>query len=170
MAEVLIPTLVSQRLILKPLVHQDVEALYNALDDPDVWKYFPLPVPPSLDRTSSYINGQLDHWTTYGLGHWALEDKNHTLLGWCGLQFLPETSETEVAYCLGKPHWGKGYATESAKASLDYALATLEKKEIIGLTHVENKASQNVLKKIGLQFVDRKQYFGMDCFRFRISK
>ena len=89
-------------------------------------------------------------------------------MGWGGLQFLPETNETEVAYCLGKPFWGQGYATEAARESLAYGFHTLQLKEIIGLTHVENKASQNVLLKIGLHLVDRKTYFGMECFRFRV--
>jgi ribosomal-protein-alanine N-acetyltransferase len=161
------PTLHTPRLTLRPLSLDDTEALHHVLNDPDVWKYFPLPETPSLVRTRTYIQGQLDHWAEYSLGHWALEDDNHILMGWCGLQFLPDTNETEVAYCLGKPFWGKGYATEAARESLDYGFNKLHLKEIIGLTHVENKASQNVLLKIGLHFVDRKMYFTMECFRFR---
>lgn len=161
------PTLYTPRLTLRPLLPDDAEALHQVLHDPDVWQYFPLPEVPSLARTRSYIKGQLDHWAEYSLGHWALEDKNHILMGWGGLQFLPDTKETEVAYCLGKPFWGKGYATEAARKSLEYGCNTLNLKEIIGLTHVDNKASQNVLLKAGLLLVDRKTYFGMDCFRFR---
>jgi RimJ/RimL family protein N-acetyltransferase len=89
-------------------------------------------------------------------------------MGWCGLQFLPDSNETEVAYCLGRPFWGLGYATEAARESLEYGLKELNLKEIIGLTHIQNKASQNVLLKIGLHFVDRRTYFGMECLRFRV--
>lgn len=161
------PTLFTPRLTLRPLSLDDAGALYHVLNDKDVWQYFPLPENPPLVRTQTYIQGQLGHWVEYSLGHWALEDKNQILVGWCGLQFLPETNETEVAYCLGKPFWGQGYATEAARESLAYGFHTLHLKEIIGLTHVENKASQNVLQKIGLHFVDRKIYFGMECFRYR---
>lgn len=161
------PTLFTSRLILRPLSLDDADALHQVLNDRDVWRYFPLPEIPSRARTQTYIQGQLHHWAEYSFGHWALEDKNQILMGWGGLQFLPETNETEVAYCLGKPFWGQGYATEAARESLAYGFHTLHLNEIIGLTHVDNKASQKVLLKVGLHFVDRKTYFGMDCFRYR---
>jgi ribosomal-protein-alanine N-acetyltransferase len=97
----------------------DLAPLHHILNNADVWRYFPLTEIPSLARTKTYIEGQLDHWAEYSLGHWAVEDKDHTLLGWCGLQYLPDTTETEVAYCLAKPQWRKGYATEAARASLE---------------------------------------------------
>lgn len=165
-----LPTLVTERLILRPLSQVDAGAMQLVLADPEVWRYFPRTEVPSLERTQSYIDGQLEHWKDHGFGHWALEDNDHKLLGWCGLQFLPETVENEVAYCLGKHHWGKGYATEAARASLEYGMETIGIHEWIGLTHVENKPSQNVLLKIGMQFIDQKEYFGMDCFRYRITK
>ena len=168
MAGFIIPTLRTDRLILRPLALDDTSPLQIALDDPKVWRYFPLSQVPDLKRTQSYIEGQLSHWNEYGLGHWAVEETDHTLIGWCGLQFLSDTVETEVAYCLGKPFWGKGYATEAAKASLDFGFQELPIKEIIGLTHLANKASQNVLMKIGMKFVDTRRYFGMECYRFRI--
>jgi ribosomal-protein-alanine N-acetyltransferase len=161
------PVLYTPRITLRPLSPDDTDALHKVLNDRAVWQYFPLPEIPSLARTQTYIQGQLHHWAEYSLGHWALEDKNQILMGWGGLQFLPETNETEVAYCLGRPFWGQGFATEAARESLAYGFHTLQLKEIIGLTHVENKASQNVLLKIGLHLVDRKSYFGMECFRFR---
>lgn len=163
------PALATPRLNLRPLRLDDAEALHHVLNDRDVWRFFPLPEIPSLARTQTYIQGQLEHWEEHSFGHWAVEDKNRLLLGWCGLQFLPDTKETEVAYCLGREFWGKGYATEAARASLHFGINTLGIQEIIGLTHIENRASQNVLLKIGMHFVDRKTYFGMECFRYRTS-
>jgi [ribosomal protein S5]-alanine N-acetyltransferase len=161
------PTLITERLKLRPLQLKDAATMQQTLKDRDVWRYFPLSEIPSLKKTQTYIEGQLEHWAAHGFGHWALENGSHDLLGWCGLQFLPETNETEVAYCLGKPFWGKGYATEAARASLNYGTITLSIKEIIGLTHIDNIPSQNVLLKIDLRFLDRKTYFGMDCFRYK---
>jgi [ribosomal protein S5]-alanine N-acetyltransferase len=163
------PSLVTERLFLRPLSLLDALALQHVLDDPDVWRFFPRTDVPNLERTRTYIEGQLAHWDEYGFGHWALEKNDLTLIGWCGLQFLSDTDETEVAYCLGKAHWGMGFATEAASASLEFGLNSIGRKEIIGLTHVDNKASQYVLQKIGLVFIDQKRYFGMECFRFRIT-
>jgi RimJ/RimL family protein N-acetyltransferase len=164
-----IPSLVTDRLTLRPLSQEDASALQLVLDDPDVWRYFPRTEVPTLARTKTYIEGQHAHWDEYGFGHWAIDAIDEGLIGWCGLQFLPDTEETEVAYCLGKAYWGKGFATEAARASLNFGTTNLRIKEIVGLTHVENQASQHVLQKIGLKFVDRKFYFGMECLRFRIS-
>jgi [ribosomal protein S5]-alanine N-acetyltransferase len=169
MAVKIIPSLVTNRLILRPFSQEDATVLQLVLDDPDVWRYFPRTEVPTLSRTKTYIEGQLAHWEEYGYGHWAIITGDKVLIGWCGLQFLPDTHETEVAYCLGRDFWGKGIATEAARASLDFGMIDLGIKEIVGLTHVENKASQHVLQKIGLKFVERKTYFGMECFRFRIS-
>jgi len=169
MAAGVFPSLVTPRLLLRPLTIQDAESLQQTLDSPDVWRYFPRTEVPNLDRTRTYIEGQIAHWEENGFGHWAVENRDKELMGWCGLQYLPETDEKEVAYCFGKPFWGKGYATEAARTSLSYGLNDLHIKEIIGLTHVDNRASQHVLEKIGLKFVDRKPYFGMECFRFRIA-
>jgi ribosomal-protein-alanine N-acetyltransferase len=163
------PSLATDRLTLRPLAQEDATALQLVLNDPDVWLYFPRTEVPTLVRTKTYIEGQIAHWDEYGFGHWAIDAKDEGLIGWCGLQFLPDTNETEVAYCLGKRHWGKGFATEAARASLNFGITNLRIKEIVGLTHLENKASQHVLQKIGLKFVDRKFYFGMECLRFRIS-
>ncbi len=169
MGDVFYPTLTTERLILRPLSIQDAVTLQHVLDDQEIWLYFPRTEVPTFERTQIYIEGQLAHWDEYGFGHWAVECIDHTLIGWCGLQFLPDTDETEVAYCLGKEHWRKGFATEAAWASLNFGLKTLGIKEIVGLTHTENTASQHVLQKIGLKFIDQKIYFGMDCFRFRIT-
>jgi RimJ/RimL family protein N-acetyltransferase len=70
---------------------------------------------------------------------------------------------------LGKPYWGRGLATESAEAGLDFGFITLGLQEIIGIVHPENIASQGVLKKIGMQFVKQAQYFGMDCYLYNVN-
>jgi ribosomal-protein-alanine N-acetyltransferase len=169
MDENIVPILRTERLVLRPLALLDSVDLQCVLGDHDVWRYFPRSEIPSLERTQTYIEGQLAHWDEYGFGHWAVENDVAKLIGWCGLQYLQETHETEIAYCLGKNHWRKGFATEAAQASLNFGLQKLGINEIIGLTHTENTASQHVLQKIGLKFVDQKIYFGMNCFRFKIT-
>jgi ribosomal-protein-alanine N-acetyltransferase len=57
-------------------------------------------------------------------------------------------------------------ATESAQAVVDFGLNTIGLKQIIGLTHPDNIASQRVLEKSGLSFTKRATYFGMEMFRF----
>lgn len=77
-----------------------------------------------------------------------------SFIGWCGLHFLPVTNETEVGYLLGESWWGKGYATETATASLQYAYKQLNMMQIIALVHSDNKASIRVIEKLGMDFIN----------------
>jgi RimJ/RimL family protein N-acetyltransferase len=162
-----IPTLQTARLAMRPFTFADVDPLYLLLADPDVLRYFPNPGAPPRDRVERIVGHILDHWHEHGLGWWALEQlAQPRLMGWCGLTFLPETGETEVAYCLGKAYWGQGFATEAATASLRFGFESLARPRIIGLVHPDNRASAHVLEKLGMSFVDRTPYFGMELLRY----
>jgi len=162
-----IPAIHTQRLTLRPFTLADIQPLHLILSEPDILQYFPRTDPPDIERVENIIQHQLAHWEEYGLGWWAVVPKGGPgLIGWNGLQFLAETGETEVGYLLSKPFWGLGYATEAARAALNYGFKTLNLGQIIGLTHPENIASQNVLKKCGMRYTGQKEYFGMQLLRF----
>jgi ribosomal-protein-alanine N-acetyltransferase len=164
-----IPTLKTARLTLRGFRPEDVEPLYHILQVPGILRYFPNPDPPPRDRVERLITHQLGHWHEHGYGWWAVElPDQRALMGWCGLTFLPETGETEVAYLLAKPYWGQGYATEAAWAALQYGVEHVDVEQIIGLTHPENVRSQRVLEKLGMSFVDQAEYFGMQLYRYAI--
>jgi ribosomal-protein-alanine N-acetyltransferase len=165
-----IPTRVTARLTLRGFRLEDTDPLYRILQEPGILRYFPNPDPPPPDRVERLIAHQLQHWDEHGYGWWAVEPHgSRALIGWCGLTFLPETGETEVAYLLARPSWGQGYATEAARASLQFALDRVDSQEIIGLTHPENRRSQRVLEKLGMSFVEQAEYFGMQLYRYAIG-
>jgi ribosomal-protein-alanine N-acetyltransferase len=170
-----IPTITTQRLVLRPFTERDIDPLFQILQQPDIMRYFPPqprpPNPPPRATAERLITGQLGDWEKNGYGWWAVElvDKPG-LLGWCGLGYLPESDETEVAYLLRKKVWGQGLATEGAKASLAFGFEHFRFPLVIGLTHPDNIASQRVLEKCGLQFVEEKVYFGIDCYRYVLER
>ena len=162
-----VPTIKTARLTLRPFTLQDAEPLYQILSIPGVLEYFPSPDAPDLERVKRLVQRQIDHWADHDFGWWAVESQtNRELIGWCGLQYLPETDEIEIGYLLSKSYWGRGLATESATRGLDFGFKTLNIKEIVGIVHPENFASQKVLEKIGLEFQERTEYFGMECFKY----
>jgi RimJ/RimL family protein N-acetyltransferase len=166
-----IPTLTTARLVLRGFAESDVDPLYQILSDADALRYFPDPRPPSRERVQKIISNQLQHWERYGYGWWAIEQRSRNgLIGWSGLQFLPETVEVEVGYLLGQPFWGQGLATEAAQACVQYGFEQLGLQTIVGIVHPENVASQRVIEKLGLSFVDRTRYFGMDCYHYRMER
>ncbi len=161
--------LLTERLQLRQLRAQDVDPLYTILQQPDILKYFPRTTPPPREAVERLIARQLADWEKYGYGWWGVEWRHEPgLLGWAGLGYLPETDETEVAYLLRREVWGQGVATEAAKAALSWGFASFDLPFIIGITHPENRASQRVLEKSGLTFVEKTEYFGMACYRYII--
>ena len=162
------PLLTTQRLHLRPYTLADVEPLFRLLNEGDVLRYFPNPRPPQREQVERWIGSFLAHWQEQGYGWWAVERQSDAaLMGWCGLTFLPETGETEVAYLLGRAYWGQGLATEAATASLRFGFEHLALPRIIGLVHPDNHGSKHVLEKLGMAFVDRADYFGMALLRYR---
>ncbi len=166
-----IPTLTTPRLELRAFSPEDATPLYHILQQEDILRYFPNPDPPPLDRVERFIQRQLAHWDEHNLGWWAVVPHGQAeLVGWNGLQFLPETGEIEVGFLLSKPFWGQGLATEGAQAALTFGFETFDLERIIGLVHPENLASQRVLEKLGMAFVDRAAYFGIDVLRYAIER
>jgi ribosomal-protein-alanine N-acetyltransferase len=123
-----------------------------------------------MEKVERSIQHQTNHWQTFRYGQMAVTlRETGQLMGWCGLEFLPDTNETEVGYLLGHAFWGKGYATEAARVSVEFGLKEIGLQEIIGLTDPLNVASQRVLEKCGLAFTRRQVYFGMEMFRFALQ-
>jgi len=166
-----IPTITTPRLTLRPFASTDDIPLHRILNEPKILQYFPRTDPPDMERMQGIVERQLIHWEEHNLGWWAVVPHGQSeLIGWNGLQYLPETDEVEVGYLLSRQFWGQGFATEGARASLDFGFTVLGLNQIIGLTHPENTASQRVLEKCGLTYVEEKEYFGMKLFRYTLQR
>lgn len=166
-----IPTITTERLLLRPFRESDAEPLHRILAGEDILRYFPSPRSPSLEQVQRFIAGQLKHWEDRGYGWWAVVPQGQDrLIGWCGLQYLPDTDETEVAFLLDKPYWGQGLATEAGLTSLHFGFEQLGMQNpIVAIVHLENKASQRVIEKLGMARTRQAEYFGIDCYRYEIQ-
>jgi len=159
----------TDRIIMRQFRPDDREVLHRITHEPDIMKYFPSRSAWPIDKVDRYFSYQSAHWQRFRYGHWALTMiKGGRFFGWCGLEFLPDTEETEVGFMLSKKFWGNGYATESATAAVKFGMDQIGLKEIIGLAHPENKSSQRVLEKSGLSLKRRASYFGMEMLRYAI--
>lgn len=157
----------TERLILRRFTMEDCEALLAITQEPNIFQYFPTRSAWTMEKVERSIEHQTNHWQTFGYSQMAVTlRETGQLMGWCGLEWLPDTNETEVGYLLSHAFWGKGYATEAARASVKFGLEEIGLKEIIGLTDPLNIASQRVLEKCGLTFTRRQVYFGMGMFRY----
>lgn len=165
------PSLSTGRLTLRPFLHEDALVLHRIYQTEGVLRYFPNPVPPPLEKVERFVLLQEAHWEKYGYGNWGiLPEGLEQIIGWVGLQYLPELDETEVGFLLDKPYWGKGCATEAARASLEFGFKNFGFEHIIALAHPENLASRRVIEKCGLVFQECLSLWGIHLNRFRIEK
>lgn len=105
-------------------------------------------------------------YITNGIGRWAVTLKSTgEFLGWSGLKLITEPINShinyyDVGYRFIKEYWGKGYATESAKAAIDFGFEVLKAPEIIGIADIKNLESIRVLEKLGLKKITIFDYDG----------
>jgi ribosomal-protein-alanine N-acetyltransferase len=165
------PSLRTSRLTLRPLQLNDAGTLNRIYQSEGVLRYFPNPIPPPLEKVQRLITAQQVHWDTHGYGNWGLlPDGEEEIIGWAGLQYLLELDETEVGFLLDQPFWGRGYATEATLASLQFGFEHFSLDHIIALVHPDNLASQRVIEKCGMTYMETISLWGMELMRFRIER
>jgi len=163
-------TLQTQRLTLRPLESADAEVLHRIYQTEGILQYFPPTGPPTLYKVQRYIMRQQEHWDRHGFGHWGITlDGENQIIGWVGLQFLPELNETEVGYLFDKPFWGQGLATEAALASIQFGFESHRLDHIIGLVHPENTGSRRVIEKCGMNYVETIHIWNIDLMRHTLK-
>ncbi len=123
---------------------------------PEVWEY---PYGRGLTRreTHTFINTMIEEWDQCGFGCWiAIERATATVVGYVGLSvpmFLPEIlPAVEVGWRLDPDHWGRGLASEGARAALREGFTTLELDEVTSIPQTGNTASFMVAERIGMRF------------------
>ena len=165
-----IPSVKTERLILREFQPADVDCLHLIYQHEGVLQYFPNPDPPSKESISRWVDSQQAHWAEHACGNWAIvQQADSQVIGWAGLQFLPELDEVETGFLLDRPFWGKGYATEAAQASIRFGFE-LGLTQIVALVHPQNLGSQRVLEKSGMQYDRSLQLWGLDLMHYRIYK
>ncbi len=146
------PLITLQECVLRPFSGDDAGLLHKIYLEDGVMRYFPNPNPPTFEKVQKFISLQQEHWDQYGYGNWAIEIQGQPgLIGWAGLQFLPELNAIEVGYLIGKAFWRHGYATAAARASTAFGFERLGLEHLIALIHPENIASLKVAQKCGFQ-------------------
>ena len=141
----------TERLLLRELNPDDAENFYKLNLNPNVIKYTGNSAFKDIDEAKEFLENYQDYKLN-GFGRWAVINKsNNKFLGWCGLKYDQNLDETDIGFRFFEEHWNKGFATESAKACIDYGFENLNLKSIIGRAMSENFASIKVLEKIGLK-------------------
>lgn len=145
------------RLRLRQWMESD-KAPFAALNsDPRVMEYFPSTIARAdSDAMAERLAAQID---ARGWGLWAVEVlESKAFIGFVGLQIpskpLPFSPCVEVGWRLAHAHWGQGYASEAARAALGFGFEQLGLEEIVSFTALQNRKSQAVMERLGMQRAD----------------
>lgn len=159
--------IMTARLTLRPLAPDDFEAHY-AMVGSDARVTWQREV-HSREQALAALQSRIRDWEEHGFGMWAvIERATGHLIGHGGLQHLEQTGAVELGYYLGRPAWGKGYATELGRAALEYGFSRLRLPEIVAVVRHENHASQRVLTKLGFRYSHDARHYGFDVQYWRL--
>ena len=146
-------SLSTARLVLRPWRDADVAAFARLSADPAVMAFLqPLP-----DRAAcaAWVARVREHWRRYGFGQWVVQRAGEAeFVGVVGLAKVPYqahfTPAVEIAWRLARDYWGRGYASEAARAALDYGLGKLGFDQIVAITVPANWRSRRVMERLGM--------------------
>ena len=160
----------TNRCYLRELNSSDAENFFALNSDKKVIKYTGDKSFETIEAARDFLL-KYNQYKEFGYGRWAVINKeNNDFLGWCGLKFSADLKETDIGFRFFRKHWNKGYATETAKACLEYGFNTLKLEKIVGRAMEENIGSIKVLEKIGMQFVDIINFEEHKGVLFKIEK
>jgi len=148
-----LPTLETPRLLLRPW-RADDRLPFAALNaDPRVMEF--LPEILSREQSDALVARIEGHFAEHGFGWWAVEVRDGgAFAGYVGLTIpivrLAFSPCIEVGWRLAFEHWGRGFATEAAKAALAFGFGALGLREIVSFTVVENVRSRRVMERLGM--------------------
>jgi RimJ/RimL family protein N-acetyltransferase len=147
-----VPTVETERLVLREWRDEDLDGYHAMQNDPEVYRFLGNEPIGRSDawRHMAMIAG---HWALRGFGMWAVIEKDSAAFagrvgpwqpeGWPGL---------EVGWTLAREHWGKGYATEAARAAVGFAFEQLGAERVISLIDGANERSLKVSERLGQRF------------------
>ncbi|MBA2517810.1 MAG: GNAT family N-acetyltransferase [Solirubrobacterales bacterium] len=154
---VTVPTLRTERLVLRPWRQDDLAPFATLNADPDVACWIGDGAPLARADSDALVERITEHWRERGFGLWAVEEQaGGAFVGFAGLAvpwFLPAVlPAVEVGWRLARGSWGNGYATEAGAAALAHGFQELGLAEVIATIFPENLRSIRVAQKLGLTY------------------
>jgi RimJ/RimL family protein N-acetyltransferase len=167
-----LPPLTTDRLLLRQRNLDDVPAILAMNTDPEVMRFVGdgrMPDPVELEkRTRERVGTDFG----VGLGYWSVfpNERPDDYLGYVVLSPVPESVDIEISYGIRRDAWGHGFATEAARAGLDFAFRAHALPEVVALVYPANMASQRVIAKLGFQPAGSRNAYGTDLLFHRLAR
>ena len=164
--------LTTQRLRLEPYTEAHTEGLFILNSNTDVMRYI-TGRPLSMEETVNHIQHIKECWAHYGFSSWSIiESSTGQIIGSCGVQHLEFNPDNpiEIGWRIIPQKWGKGFATEAAKAIMDFAFNNQKFQLVYAVCHKENLKSVRVMKKLGMNFHGIERWYDIETKVFTLSR
>ncbi|HKS66049.1 MAG TPA: GNAT family N-acetyltransferase [Candidatus Acidoferrales bacterium] len=167
----------TEHLLLLPWRAEDWLQLRPIAQDPEVMRYISNGEPWTDERIRELVDRQISGFEQRGFCFWRLlhkpgENQNDAgeMMGFCGLQPLDGTREIEIGWWLGRSWWGKGLATEAARAAMRDGFDRARLDRIVAIAQPENRASIHVIEKLGMLFERETTHRGFRVAMYSIER
>lgn len=170
------PTIETQRLIIREILPEDAEGMFELDSNPEVHRYLGNHPVKNVAESLAVIKFIRDQYESAGIGRWAvIEKQSGKFVGWTGFKVNPGiingVSEVfDLGYRFVERVWGKGYATETSVACLQYAFDHFNYDPIYGMAEIHNAASNWILKKMGMKYHNQFDFDGDPHYFYSITK
>ncbi len=159
--EVRIPTIDTPHLRLRPFEERDLDPLADIYSDVEVMRFLNDGKPRDRAETWHQIAMFIGHWHFRGYGVWAVEEKGSgEFVGRVGLFYPEGWPGLEVIWTIARSRWGRGYATEAGRASIEYGFNSVRAPRLISIIHPGNRNSIRVAEKVGERLDGQIQFRG----------
>ena len=124
------------------------------------------------ERARQFVERQIALFEARGFCLWKLALRlpgRGGLIGFCGLQPLPETGEIEIGWWLARAYWGRGLATEAARTALRDGRERIGLQRIVAIAQPANTASIGIMRKLGMRFERMTESRGIAVTKYAIG-
>jgi len=159
------------RLVLRQFRESDWDAYARTCADEEVMRYIGTGVTLTRDESWRSIANFLGHWQLRGYGMYAIEAKESgEFVGRAGIHDPPGWPAFELGWVLGREHWGRGYATEAARAVLAHAFDAIGRKRVSSFIRHGNERSVRVAERIGERLAGEVELLGSKALLYEIDR
>jgi [ribosomal protein S5]-alanine N-acetyltransferase len=151
------------RMRLLPWQPDDWLLLRPIASDPEVMRHISDGKAWPDERIREFVARQIGHFEKFGYCLWRLVLKETSeMIGFCGLQPLDGTAETEIGWWLARAWWGKGLATEAARVAMQDGFERAGLVRIVAVAMRANRGSIRVMEKLGMEYEREMMHRGID--------
>jgi len=161
----------TERLILDAWRSSDWIEFRPIATDVEVMRYINGGVPWNDEKIQDFVDRQRTLYSERGYCRWKLVDRSAgNLIGFCGVGFWRDAKDPEIGWWLARSYWGRGLATEAARAALRDAFERVCLERVISVAMVENSASRRIMEKLGLRPESEFESDGFQMVRYALDR